>query len=201
MYEQWHHASEFLGIRKWRNELWHAVTIYESTKTRKKQWCSNCSAGPSTQKAFSERNSWQLFLQTTVSCNINVLQSFDQVQYLSPSFSGNWNFNDRNASMKGIDSMSPMVPPSSIMPRRTRTWQQYAVWWQKLARKEKAYYEGLIWQLFQLVTFNLSISFHVRTSKPRELIAMRCHTCETLVYICRICIYSLHESCLHIFAS
>lgn len=27
MYEQWHHASEFLGIKKWRNELWLSTNL------------------------------------------------------------------------------------------------------------------------------------------------------------------------------
>ena len=43
---------------------------------------------------------------------------------LPPSFSGSWNFNWRKASMNGMDSMSPIVPPSSIMPQETvwRSW-------------------------------------------------------------------------------
>ena len=137
MYEQWHHASEFLGNKKWRNELWLSTNLR-----------------------------WPL----ENSCPVLLV-----VQQLSPSFSGNWNFNERNASIKGIDSMSPMVPPSSIMPRRTRIWlaamaQYDSVWWQKPC------------SYINLSHSTCPSHFHVCRSKSREWIAMLCHTCETLVY-------------------
>lgn len=142
MYEQWHHASEFLGIKKWRNELWLSTNLR-----------------------------WPL----ENSCPVLLVSRRDHSPCLSgsnnwsPSFSGNWNFNERNASIKGIDSMSPMVPPSSIMPRQNKNM-------------------AAICSMTKTCSYiNLSHStcpshFHVCRSKSREWIAMLCHTCETLVY-------------------